>query len=145
VKIRIKNTGYNPRLDRAHPNNVDPSLDVLVTREARLPKLEVTGFWMRSNADGYIEVLARHRGKWLSVFGGNNPAPVPRDREQQIDHMIHSGGIQNLIDYGSLHGGNTVTPARVSGKPDRRSGTDQRADKRRRSDKVAARLKGQRR
>jgi hypothetical protein len=60
--------------------------------------------------------------------------------------MIHSGGVRNLIEYGSVHG-NPVSSVRVREvkKVDRREGTDRRGDKRRTGDKVAARLKARKR
>lgn len=81
-------------------------------RRTEQPELPVTGFHMRSDVKGYIEVLARVGRKWLVVFGKNGPGPVARDEDQIIDHAIHAGGIANLRDYGHVHGGNTVTPAR---------------------------------
>jgi hypothetical protein len=51
--------------------------------------------------------------------------------------MIHAGGVQNLIDYGSVH---APIKGREVGKRDRRDGTDRRADKRRLGDKVNAKL-----
>lgn len=115
------------------------------------PEIGVTGFHMRNDIDGKIEVLIRHNDKWLVVFGNKGPGPVARDTDQTIDHMIHAGGIQNLIDHGHIHGGNNlVTPARAAQngpvrgrtpkKPDRRGG-DRRATKRRTDDKRTARLK----
>jgi hypothetical protein len=72
-------------------------------RNTEQPQLPVTGFHMRNGVDGKIEVLARVHGKWLVIFGDNGPGPVAVDKDQLIDHMIHAGGIQNLIDHGKLH------------------------------------------
>lgn len=65
--------------------------------------LPVTGFWMRNNSEGYIEILAETNGQWVTVFGPRGPGPAARDADQMIDHCIHSGGIQNLIDFGTVH------------------------------------------
>jgi hypothetical protein len=105
------------------------------------PAIPVTGFWMRNDIRGYIEVLVCYNGKWLVVFGKAGPAPTARDTDQMIDHMIHAGGVQNLIDYGHIHG---PIRTRKAGKPDRRDG-DRRADKRRIADKANARLQARKR
>lgn len=85
------------------------------------PFLAITGFRMHNHNDGYVEVLAEHAGKWVTVFGTDGPGPVARDEDQVIDHAIHGGGIANLRDYGHLYGGNTVTPARPARKKKTRS------------------------
>ena len=104
------------------------------------PAIPITGFWMRNDITGRIEVLVEHNGKWVVVFGKTGPSPVARDDDQLIDHMIHAGGVQNLIDYGHVHGPIHAGPirGRKTGKPDRREG-DRRADKRRLADKAKAR------
>lgn len=66
--------------------------------------MPVTGFWMRNDTEGRIEVLVKHKGKWVVVFGKDGPGPVARDTDQMIDHVIHAGGMRHLIDHGNLHG-----------------------------------------
>lgn len=104
------------------------------------PTIEVTRFHMRNTIDGHIEVLIEHQGKWLTVFGAKGPGPVARDQDQLIDHMIHAGGVQNLIDHGNVHG---LATAREVRKPDRRTGKspNRRRSVRRQDDKTKARLK----
>ncbi len=67
------------------------------------PAISVTGFWMRNRTDGCVEVLVQHEGKWITVFGTDGPGPVACDKDQLIDHVIHGGGIQNLLDHGTIH------------------------------------------
>lgn len=113
------------------------------------PSIAVTRFWMRNDLAGHIEVLIEHDGKWLVVFGKDGPGPVARDDEQLIDHMIHAGGVQNLLEHGTVRGkasrvgirdgqGKLTRAWTVDGrkprKPDRRQG------KRRQDDKTKARL-----
>lgn len=107
--------------------------------------LPVTGFWLRNTMrDGFIEVLVEHDGKWITVFGPDGPGPAPRDLDQNIDHMIHAGGINNLVKYGKLHVHLPIR-TRKTGKPERRSNTDRRADKRRLGDKSKALVEARRR
>jgi hypothetical protein len=90
--------------------------------------------------DGFIEILVQHNGKWVRVFGPDGPGSAARDLDQNIDHMIHAGGIRNLIDHGCLH---PPIRGRKTGKPDRRAGiegTDRRGAKRRTGDKLKAKL-----
>lgn len=101
------------------------------------PTIPVTGFWMRNDIKGHIEVLVQHEGKWIVVFGKDGPGPTARDTDQVIDHMIHAGGVQNLIDHGTLH---PAIRGRRPRKPDRRA-VERRATKRRTDDKRKARLK----
>jgi hypothetical protein len=104
--------------------------------------LPVTGFWMRNNVrDGFIEILVEHDGKWIRVFGPDGPGPAARDLDQNIDHMVHAGGIRNLLDYGTVH---PPIRGRKTGKPDRRA-TERRATKRRTGDKLEARLAARKR
>lgn len=100
------------------------------------PTIPITGFWMRNDVKGRIEILVEHNGKWIVVFAKTGPAPVAVDDDQMIDHMIHAGGVQNLIDYGHVHG---PIRGRKTGKPDRRA-TERRASKRRTGDKLNAKL-----
>jgi hypothetical protein len=120
------------------------------------PSISVTRFWMRNDTAGQIEVLIEHEGKWLVVFGKDGPGPVARDDEQTIDHMIHAGGINNLLEHGRVHGDGPVadkdrwTPSngptiqewkggRVFARKPRKA--DRRQGKRRQDDKTKARLK----
>jgi hypothetical protein len=86
-----------------------------------MPTIAVTGFWMRNDIEGLIEVLVRHNEQWIVVFDKDGPGPTARDSDQIIDHMIHAGGVQNLIDYGDVHGRVRVAPVRG-----RRPGTSER-------------------
>jgi hypothetical protein len=108
---------------------------------------------MRNDSDGYLEFLVEHKGKWLRVFGNDGPGPAARDTDQNIDHMIHAGGVRNLIDHGSVR---APINGRAAGKPDRRTTErravrrqgvqrEPRADKRRVGDKLAARLAARKR
>lgn len=118
------------------------------------PVIGVTRFWMRTvrmpklhgasteleavcRTLAAVEFLVEHDGRWIKVFGPGIGSYAVVD-SQTIDDMIHPTGVQNLIDYGDVNGGNRVNQVRGRQvkKPDRRDGMDRRADRRRAGDKV---------